>query len=206
MNIILKLRAYRWYILGRRKIRRQIREAAEKNKANIVLGSSYIHYKNWISTDLPHFNITLQKDWDYLFSGNKANRLLTEHVLEHLTPENVAIGVKYASQFLKPGGVFRIAVPDEWNPDPVYYEAIRIGGSGPGAEDHYSMWNIESMSKLLNENGFEVKPYEYWTKDKQLVKNNFSDDEGPVRRSCQRNYKMMEIDSYTSLIVDAVKK
>ena len=206
MNLITKLRRYRWYLLGRYKIRRAIREAAKNNNVRVVLGASYVPVEGWICTDIPHFNVCKEEDWKYLFEDIKCDRLLSEHVFEHLTPEQVDTALKFAYQYLKPGGVLRIAMPDEWHSDKKYYDSVKIGGVGPGAEDHYSMWNIESLSSLLRESGFEVSPIEYWTNTGKLVTHTFSDDDGPIRRSIQRMKKIGNIDNYTSLIVDAVKR
>ncbi len=206
MNIITRLRRYRWYILGRIKIKRAIRDAARKNSVHVVLGASYVPVEGWICTDIPHFNVCKEEDWEYLFEDIKCDRLLSEHVFEHLTPAQVEQAVKMAHQYLKPGGVIRIAMPDEWHTDKAYYEFVKIGGTGLGADDHYSQWNIESLTALLNQAGFEVKPIEYWTKEGKLITNSFSDDDGPIRRSIQRIRKVGGIENYTSLIVDAIKK
>jgi predicted SAM-dependent methyltransferase len=172
----------------------------------VVLGASYIDYEDWISTDLPHFNVCKESDWKSLLADVKSDRLLSEHVFEHLTYEQVRIAVRLSYKYLKQGGVLRIAMPDEWNPDQYYYESTKIGGRGYGAEDHYSMWNIESLTQLLQAEGFEVTPLEYWTRERKLVTVPFSDAEGPIRRSIQRTNKVGEIENYTSLIVDALKK
>ena len=205
MNFIKRLRGYRWYLLGRRKIRRELRSAAKKNDVRLVLGASYIVYDGWICTDLPHFNVTKEADWHSLLGETRANRLLSEHVFEHLTPGQVETAVRLSYRYLKPGGTLRIAMPDEWHTDPKYYEVVKIGGTGPGAEDHHSMWNIESLTNLLQKTGFRVTPLEYWTRDGKLVTVPFSDDDGPISRSIQRKKKPGRLENYTSLIVDALK-
>ncbi len=205
MNLINQLRRYRWYLTGRIKIRKSIQAATKKGRVNVVLGASHIMYADWICTDLPHFDILNENSWKYLFNGNYADTFLSEHVFEHLTPAEVRKAATFCYNYLNAGGRLRIAVPDELHTNPKYIEYVRMGGSGPGAHDHRSMWNINSLSNVLQEIGFNVHPIEYWTKEGKLHVTPFNDQDGPVRRSAQRNLTVPGIPDYSSLILDAIK-
>src|SRR5690554_2271245 len=93
-------------------------------RLRVVLGAGGIYQEGWIATDIDRLNIVQEQDWHALFVPNSIDVLLAEHVWEHLTLEEGVIGLKHCFQFLKPGGYFRIAVPDGNHPDPEYIEYV----------------------------------------------------------------------------------
>jgi len=201
MILFKRLRQYRWYLLGRRKIKKQILNA---QKLKVNLGSSGTHYKGWIATDLPHFDILVEKNWSYFFNTVSIDNILAEHVLEHLTKEQVIKVLTYAYKYLKEEGVFRIAVPDRNHPNPNYIEFVRPGGSGVGADDHKSFWDFKTMSGVAKSIGFSINLLEHVNDSKNIITSNFSEADGNIIRSLSKGYKG-EINNYSSLIIDLRK-
>ncbi len=205
VKFINYLRFKRWYFLGRFKIRKKIKRAAKKGIIKVLLGSADTNYENWISTDLPHFNITKASDWNFFFNKVKINNLLAEHVLEHLIKSDVDIVIRLAYQYLSKGGCFRIAVPDAWHPNPEYVKRESdTSNYYPPPHNHKSFWNIKSLSDLLISAGFTVEYLEYCNAKREIIPSGFDFNNGPINRSISKGFKC-EMDNYSSLIIDAKK-
>jgi predicted SAM-dependent methyltransferase len=131
---------------------------------------------------------------------------MAEHVWEHLTDHDTALANKNCFQYLKPGGVLRLAVPDGFNPSKEYIEYVRPGGTGPGADDHKVLYTYQSMKERLERAGFKINTLEYWDENGKFYYIDWTDEGGRIRRS--RRYDPRNQDGrlhYTSLIVDAIK-
>lgn len=200
INLILKLRRYRWYILGRRKIKKKIRQAAATREIKIIIGNGGTLYSDWIATDIPHFDITKESDWNYFFSNHKIDKLLAEHVLEHLQEQDVEAILKYASVFLKRSGTFRIAVPDAYHPSEKY-----IALTKPPYHGHKSFWNYAALKRIAEKNNFTVRFLEYYDENKIFHQNPYSNDDGYIARSKLNNFSWDMVPGYTSLIIDLIK-
>ena len=200
MNIITKLRRQRWIFLGRRKIKKSIQSS---KITKVILGAGYETPvpEGWIATDIPHFDITKESDWDFFFSEEKIDHLLAEHVLEHITEQDVAKVLNLAHKYLKKGGTFRIAVPDGWNKDPDYIKRVK-----PPADGHLSYWNLKSLKDILEKRHFEVKEIEYCNEQGELTLTEFNFNNGIILRSKAKGFKSKYVENYNSLIVDALKK
>lgn len=202
MNFITQLRRYRWIVTGRWKIRKQILVAHNKGSVKIVVGSGYTDFEGWIGTDLPHFNILKKEDWQYFFEGCLIDNLLAEHVFEHLTEEQTQQAMALAAPFVKKGGIFRIAVPDGFNPDPIYIEYVRPDGNGEGADDHKILWNYKTLSQTGEKTGYKADLKEYYTEEGKFIENELSDERGYIFRARNRDEHPY---AKSSLIIDFVK-
>lgn len=200
MNIpfFMKIRRYRWYLLGRLEIKKHIKYT--KGKLKVTLGAGLTNYDEWISTDLPHFDILKKEDWNYFFKENSIDNLLIEHVLEHFTREDVVLFLKLSFHYLRIGGCIRIAVPDGYHPDPNYIKMI-----SPPADDHKYVWNVDALKQVLNNNGFDTDTLEYYSKEGTFFGKDFSTENGTILRSKTRN-QSSENAHYSSLIMDAYKQ
>ena len=196
-----KIRKKRWVFLERRKIKKAITFSKE---VNVVIGAGDTEYNNWIITDYPFFDITKGKIWKYLFKRRIADKILSEHVLEHFYEDEVKFILKQAYFYLQPTGNIRIAVPDSNHPNPNYIEYVRPGGSGAGADDHKSFWNFKTLSNLLKDIGYKVDLLEYCDDNKKIITTEFNDDNGIIHRSLSKGFKC-DIKNYSSLIIDAYK-
>lgn len=201
MNLLLKLRRYRWYLLGRLKLKKLIEKS---NPLKIVIGSASSKFNGWISTDLPHFNITKGSDWTFFFKPKTIDNILAEHVLEHLTEEEVGVVLINSFNYLKEEGVFRIAVPDKNHPNQEYIEFVRPNGSGSGADDHKSFWDYSSLKRVAENIGYNVTLLEYANADRKIITSVFNNDNGTIVRSLSKGFEST-IENYSSLIVDLRK-
>ncbi len=104
------------------------------------------------------------------FGDNEIDNVFSAHVLEHLYRDQVRNCVREVYRVLKPGGVFRVSVPDldiavrNYDPkDPdkllqLIYEAQQKSDKNR----HHWMYNEHSMGRLLRGAGFrEVVRCEY---------------------------------------------
>lgn len=198
-----RLRYLRWYYLGRWWIKhRGGQKVTRREKIKIIIGSGrcYGEENGWLYTDLPHFNILNENDWKYFFGNSKIDNLLAEHVLEHLTEEEVETVLQLTLQYLKIGGVFRIAVPDGFHPNPKYIEMTK-----PPQDGHKSFWNYKTISDLAIQNGFQITLLEYFNEKHFFHQQNFSNDEGYVSRCKLNGFSESYTNDYTSLVLDLMK-
>ena len=201
MKILLKLRRKRYTFLTRRKLRRQIRELSKSNKVKLNIGSGILTYDNWLDLNLPFFDLTRSDLWAYYFSDAPINNILTEHVLEHLTVEDVKTSLTFAKKYLHENGVIRIAVPDKNHPNPAYIEYVRPGGSGSGADDHKSFWNFSDFIDLAKDLGFAYALQEHYDEKGKLILGELNPERGIITRTAQNKTKS-HIADYSSLIID----
>lgn len=113
--------------------------------------------------------------------AESANAVYCSHVLEHLDRASLEVALKNTIRMLKPGGVFRLIVPDlEWrarkfielaesgkaDANDWFMRATHLGEIQPsvgmrgriiaafGNSKHKWMWHHASMSKMLKQVGF----------------------------------------------------
>ena len=200
-----------WLVAIRKRIRYTARkyilkaEIRKNTPVKIIVGAAETHQQGWFSTNEQWLDITNEDQW-YSFFGNRQliSCIVAEHVFEHLTQAGTLAALESMKKRLVPGGRIRIAVPDGYNPEPEYIRHVSIGGIGDDASDHKQLFNIDSLSKLMIEAGLTVQHIEGYTKDGELITNEWHSDDGFIRRS--RQNKSEESwnfpDAATSLILD----
>jgi predicted SAM-dependent methyltransferase len=169
----------------------------------LIVGSGGLKYPGWIATDMYTLNILKSEDWERFLRPATVDRLLAEHVLEHLDLEQNRRVLSLAYHYLKPGGVFRIAVPDGNRRDAFYVSHV-----APPVDGHRILFTLESLGELLVSAGFEVEPLEYFDSEETFNSTVWASDDGHVNRSVRydRQESMRRGNlCYTSLIVDARK-
>jgi predicted SAM-dependent methyltransferase len=201
MSLLNSLRRRKWIFLTRRKITKQISFVGIREKLKIIIGSGSTHFNGWISTDLPHFNILVEKDWDRFFKNRKIDNLLAEHVLEHLTAQDVEKAIHLSHQYLKKGGVFRIAVPDGYNPDKQYQDDVSPSGQLGAHHGHLSLWNHELFENMATQNNFSCVLLEYFDKEGIHRLNPFNNENGYIERTMNNKES-----NYPSLVMDLIKR
>jgi predicted SAM-dependent methyltransferase len=169
----------------------------------LVIGAGLLAYEGWISTDVYVLDIRSAEDWARYFRPESIDAMLSEHTLEHLSLDENRVALKLAFDYLKPGARFRIAVPDGNRRDATYSTDVTPPGGG-----HVVLFNLASLSSLLREIGFEVKPLEYFDEQEKFRAFDWNSADGHIGRSIrydrQQNFKRDNL-FYTSLIVDAIK-
>lgn len=172
----------------------------------LVVGAMFSVFKGWIHSDIETLNLLKKSDWERYFLEDSIDRILAEHVWEHLTPEEGQLAFKNCYTFLKPGGVLRVAVPDGFSPDEEYINLVKPGGTGMGADDHKLLYNYKIMSEYLENVGFKVHPLEYFDENGQFHKAPWKIEDGMIRRSADHDRRNQNGKlGYTSLIIDAIK-
>ncbi len=203
-------RAARWGLhtyrrtIGSGRFRRRV---AQADPLRIVIGSGGFYDKGWIPSDVQYLNLLKDSDWQRAFGNRSIDILLAEHVWEHLTPAAAIEAAARCYKYLKPGGFLRVAVPDGRHPDPDYIEWVRVGGTGPGADDHKVLYTADSFRQLFADAGFEVDLLEYYGADGKFHRQNWDVAVAPIGR---RQGKTERKDGggtmhYTSIILDALK-
>ena len=181
-------------------------------KLYLILGSAETYQINWYSTNEQWLDITNNLHWKRLFKNKqKVEKMVAEHVFEHLTIDELNKALKLIHFYLKEKGRIRIAVPDGNNPNEDYLNHVKINGIGADAADHKQLFNFNSLQSVLIKHKFEPFILEGYL-DNKLICNDFADKDGYIIRTRKRN-KLNIIDSgwnfpdsNTSLIIDAFKK
>ena len=176
-------------------------------KIFLIVGSGVTNYECWLATDKDFFDITNRELYLNLLKGNKISKVLAEHVFEHLSQEDLKKALNNIYEFLEIEGVLRIAVPDGFHKNEKYINAIKPGGTGPGADDHKHLFTYQSLGNILKGIGFDISIIEYWDEYKIFHSCYQNDGNGYIQRAYindSRNFD--KVPNYTSLIIDAVKK
>lgn len=173
------------------------------NEIKINVGSGFSKYKGWFATEIETLDVTNEKHFEKYFKKKKINRILAEHVLEHLTDDELN---KMADNFFKYSAQdinIRIAVPDGYHSDKNYIDIVRPGGTGEGADEHQHLFNYKSLSELFERKNFKSIPVEYWDENGKFHPGYKNDDNGFVRRSFLNDKRNQDGNPvYTSLIID----
>lgn len=195
---------YRKWATNKDRRRLELRDRTKPCK--VVIGSGHTHSEGWYDTDVEFLNLLEPADWQRFFQPNTIERMLAEHVWEHLTPDDGKRAAAACFTYLAPGGVLRIAVPDGMHPDKGYVERVRPGGSGEGADDHKVLYTYQTFGDLFRSVGFEIDPLEYHDEKGEFHAKEWDPTEGYIHRSIRfdpRNAGGKRV--YTSIILDAKK-
>lgn len=179
---------------------------ANTKEIKIVIGASKTNFKGWFQTEQYFLDVTKPEQFERFFKEVKIDKILAEHVLEHLTDNALNIMLKNFYKYSSPTVNIRIAVPDGYHPSPSYIEQVKPMGSGIGAKDHKNLFTYKTLSALFETTGFKPHPVEYWDEDGVFHQGYVDGNNGFIKRSFindarNRNGKP----NYTSLIMDFSK-
>lgn len=182
------------------KLRKKI---ALAKPLNLMIGGGQLSYEGWIFTDRDFLDVTRPADWQALFTPDSLDRVLCEHMLEHLTPAQAEAALRECYRYLKPGGLLRLAVPDGHRRDAAY-----VAEAAPPNDGHQVFYTVETLTALLSSLGFVVTPLEYFDREEEFHACPWDEREGMIQRSVrfdsQKDFQRGDL-FYTSLIVDARK-
>jgi predicted SAM-dependent methyltransferase len=186
------------------KWRRYLRHT---DQIRIVIGSAQIGLPGWFETDILILDVTNEQQFQRFFTRRKIQRVMAEHVLEHLTTAQIEQMLRNFRQYCTADVNIRIAVPDGFHGDPAYIENVRPGGSGNGADDHKHLFTYHSLSEIFGRYGFKAHPLEYWDEQGQFHSSYRNDDKGTIRRSLLNDARNADgKPHYTSLIIDFTRQ
>lgn len=194
--------------LSRRLIKVSVLNAIRNSQTNlkIILGAASTKQDGWISTNYPLLNLTDDSTFSALFTPDSISNLLAEHVWEHLSAEDVIKANSNCFLFLKKDGVLRIAVPDGFHSCEEYINQVKPGGLGLGSDDHKVLYNYITLSKLLEDTGFNVRLLEWFDEYGNFHHEEWNVEDGVIRRSTRFDPRnITNPTTYTSLIIDAIK-
>jgi predicted SAM-dependent methyltransferase len=180
----------------------------KKKPIFIIVGAGTTKYKKWLSTNYPWFNLIELKSYKKYFQSRNVEKILAEHVFEHLTLEEGKKAINNLKEILKPNGKIRIAVPDGFNPDKKFIDWVRPNGLGPGADDHKVLYNYKLIHEIFDED-FEIKYLEYFNEKSEFIYTNWTNnsDNGYIMRSRYEDKRNTNEEiKYNSIIVDAILK
>lgn len=172
----------------------------------IVVGAGPTKYKGWFSTDIVTLDITNENHFKKYFKNKRIHKVLSEHVLEHLTKNELEIMIdnfhKYSTNEIN----IRIAVPDGFHKAKEYIDKVKPGGTGEGAKDHKHLFNYRSLAGLFEAQKFKANFVEYWDEEGNFHQGYSDDENGYVKRSFINDSRNSDGNpNYTSLIVDFCK-
>jgi len=172
----------------------------------LIIGAASTNMPGWLSTDETFLDLTNDNNWSSLFKKSSIDSIFAEHVWEHLTEKQALIATNNSFEYLKSGGVMRIAVPDGFHPSEHYIQEVKPGGTGSGAYDHKVLYTYKELRNLFKSVGFEVRLLEYFDENSELQTVEWSDDNGKVLRSVKNDVRNQNGQvNYSSVIIDAIK-
>jgi predicted SAM-dependent methyltransferase len=172
----------------------------------INVGAGGTKYENWFSTDIDTLDVTNEKDFKKYFSKKKIKNILAEHVLEHLSDDNLNLMVLNFLKYSDDNINIRIAVPDGFHSNIDYVNRVKPGGTGEGAYDHKHLFNYKTLSQLFERQGFKAELVEYWDEEGNFHSKYKNDEKGYIIRSFINDKRNKDgKPNYTSLIIDFSK-
>ncbi|MHB8337440.1 MAG: class I SAM-dependent methyltransferase [Ignavibacteriaceae bacterium] len=173
----------------------------------LLVGAGKSKFNDWFNTDIHTLDVTNESDFYKYFSTRKINKILAEHVLEHLTDEQLFLMIGNFLKFSEKDINIRIAVPDGYHADKNYIDRVKPLGSGEGALDHKNLFTYQTLSELFEKHGFKSNLKEYWDENGLFHSNYQNDYNGFIERSFLNDERNKDgKPNYTSLIIDFTKK
>lgn len=171
-NIVVKIY---WYC--KRKIIIPSIPINPDGKVYVNLGSGNSTSQEFINVDaqiLPEIHYISDITKLRMFSNNSVDMIYACHVVEHIPRSKLVYTLQEWRRVLKPGGIFRFAVPDFDKLIEVYTDSDKkiesienqLMGQDAPHHNHCSIWNKKYAEKVLTEAGFHsIKTWDYKTAD-----------------------------------------
>jgi len=173
------------------------------NEIKIIVGAGPTKYKGWFPTDIITLDVTNEDHFKKYFKKKKISKILAEHVLEHLTKNELELMIINFQKYLAQNVNIRIAVPDGFHKDNDYINRVKPCGTGEGAEDHKHLFNYKSLAEFFEAKSFRAKLVEYWDEKGNFHAGYSNDENGFILRSFVNDKRNSDgIPHYTSLIID----
>ena len=189
-----KLLSWHFYLITHKRI-------------NLIIGAGPTRFKGWFPTDIVTLDVTNEKYFQKYFKSKKIEKILAEHVLEHLTDSELDLMINNFYKYSTKNVNIRIAVPDGFHKDENYIITVKPGGTGVGAEDHKHLFTYKTLSEKFEKYGFVPHLKEYWNEAGEFHTSYSNDEFGIIQRSFINDSRNSEdLPVYTSLIVDFRKK
>ena len=134
-------------------------------KVYVNVGCGFDTSDEFVNVDvlpLPHIHHVHNITDLVMFPKDSVDLMYASHVLEHIPVKEVEKTLREWRRVLKKGGVLRLSVPDFDNLVDHYVETGRsvdlvrdnVLGQEPPYDNHYTLWNMSKMEKVLQGVGF----------------------------------------------------
>ena len=173
----------------------------------VIIGAGEQRWDGWIPTQQAELDMLNPASFAAYFGTARADAFLCEHVWEHLTLDEGQRAARLVFDYLKPGGVLRVAVPDGHHPDPAYSALVAVHGPGP-AHDHHVLYTVETFMPVFTQAGFDVQPLEWWDAASTFHHVPWRVEDGPIYRSRRLDHRNADWregwgePGFTSVILD----
>jgi predicted SAM-dependent methyltransferase len=155
-------------------------------KLKVIIGAGSQRHPGWLATDINVLNITHDSSWRNLFNMNEIDNILAEHVVEHLSLDELYRVLECVRTYLKPGGIFRVAVPDAFHPSRYYYNLVKPGGLET-PNQHKLFFDYEMFTRIAEGSGYKIRLLEYFDESGVFHKEIYSQDDGFIQRCAENN-------------------
>ena len=135
---------------------------------------------------------------------NSVDRIHSEDCFEHIEVDKYPKILKELYRILKPGGVFRLAVPDYLNPKDRFCLEL---GYDPRNNLHISLTNYELLKPYLDASPFKANYLHYWKNETSFIQNKIDYSQGYIRRTPDNDERNKGDNKLlvTSFICDLIK-
>lgn len=169
----------------------------------IQVGSGRDIKEGFLNLNIFDLDIINYSDFLKYSEENCIECIFAEHVLEHISYDDLFTSCENIFKFLKPGGVFRCSIPDRFNKNEKYQKWVMPNGIGPSSDSHKVFLSYLDIKTLFCKHG-QVIFYEYYDEDGNLFMYPYDIKYGTFKRS-YRNEKRRKGMEYSSLIFDCLK-
>ncbi len=177
----------------------------------VIIGAGRTALPGWVSTQEDELNLLNRADFERMFSEEKAEAFLAEHVWEHMTLEEGIEAARNVYDFLEEGGYIRAAVPDANFRNEWYQNMVKPGGNGDPNHPAYShriVYDWRLFRYVFERAGFEVEMLEYCDEEGSFHYKYWNDEDGHIGRSLRYDTRNSYEDGtlgMASIILDAKK-
>ena len=135
---------------------------------------------------------------------NCVDRIHSEDCFEHIEITKYPQILKELYRILKPGGLFRLAVPDYMNPKDRF---CLEKGFDPRNNLHITLTTYNLLKPVLEDSPFNIEFLHYWKNENEFIQNNIDYTKGYIKRTPdndERNKGKNKL-IITSLVCDLTK-
>ena len=175
----------------------------------VIIGAGKTTLDGWVSTQESELNLLKRTDFEKMFSAERPQALLAEHVWEHMTLEEGCLAAKNCFDYLADGGYLRVAVPDKNFRNEWYQNMVKVGGNGdPGhpAFTHKIVYDYRTFAQVFKQAGFEVELLEWCDENGDFHYKYWNEADGRIGRSLRFDTRNKDGKlGMVSIILDAKK-
>ena len=175
----------------------------------VIIGAGKTKQDGWISTQETELNLLQRSDFEKMFSAERPQALLAEHVWEHMTLEEGHRAAQNCYDYLADGGYLRVAVPDKNFRNEWYQNMVKVGGNGdPGhpAFTHKIVYDYRTLTQIFQQVGFEVELLEWCDENGYFHYKYWNEADGRIGRSLRFDTRNKDGKlGMVSIILDAKK-